>query len=91
MQQDEMNKLVDAIREVLPTAAINEVVGRALSNALQSLTWNNNSIETLVRQAITERAMELLSTTYKIELDKQANLLAANLVRDFQRLRWDSR
>ena len=79
------------IAKLLPSELIEKTVAAVLERALQSLSFESRMLEGIVKEAVVERARELLRTKYAVDLDKQADLLAARVVGELPRLTFERR
>jgi hypothetical protein len=79
--------LAEEVAKVLPQDLILGVIGAVVERAIDTCTWGQNPIEALVKDAVVERARELLRTKYKEQLDKQAEGLALKMVGEVMRMR----
>jgi hypothetical protein len=88
-------ELVDAIAlelaKVLPSELLQRTVATVLEQSLQSLCFGSHEITKLVTEAVTLRAKELLQTKYKVDVDRQAEILAARVVGELPRLQLEGR
>lgn len=73
--------LVEKIAAAMPPELVEEIASEALKKTLDNLRWTDDALVKLVNEAVVARARELLATKYKDELEKKAEMLAANMVR----------
>jgi hypothetical protein len=79
------------IAKLLPSELIEKTIAAVLEKALQSLKYDSREVEKLVTEAVVSRTRELLLTQYQVEVDRQANILAARVVGELPRLTFDRR
>jgi len=80
MTDEHQKAVIEAIREKLPTELIDSIVKRALEDCFRHFSMSNDTISKLVMDTVIGRAKEMLKTTYKDDIEKQAILLATRVV-----------
>ena len=86
MTEEHQNQVVEAIRNQLPPELIDSIVKKSLSECFRHFSFKGDLIEKLVLEAVIERAKEMIRTTYKDDVEKQATLLSARVVESLPRL-----
>lgn len=72
-RRDLVKALAKMVAEALPRSQLEEAMVEAMEQAIVAYRIDHYQVRSFLEKRIQERALELLNTTYKAEIDRLAN------------------